>query len=151
MLGTALKALAREFPRSTYQLITKVGRYGPASSDFDYSPAALRASVRRSLRRLHTEYLDVVYLHDVEFVAPCFAPRAEGNHTAALGAEAAAYGLAPPRESSSTDGVPRTPGSDERVLEAIDALRTLQAEGLIRHVGICGPSVCPTHSLTHLA
>lgn len=134
VLGTALKALEREFPRSTYRLITKVGRYGPAPSDFDYSPTALRASVRRSLRRLHTEYLDVVYLHDVEFIAPCIAPRAEGNHASALGAEAVAYGLAP----SSADAAPRTAGSDERVLEAIDALRALQAEGLIRHVGICG-------------
>ncbi|KAI9433303.1 Aldo/keto reductase [Lactarius indigo] len=98
VLGTALKALEREFPRSTYQLITKVGRYGPAP-------------ILRSLRRLHTGYLDVVYLHDVEFVAPCIAPRAEGNHAAALGAEAAAYGLAP----SSTDVAPRTAGSDERL------------------------------------
>ncbi|KAH9167620.1 Aldo/keto reductase [Lactarius sanguifluus] len=134
VLGTALKALEREFPRSTYQLITKVGRYGPAPSDFDYSPTALRASVRRSLRRLHTEYLDVVYLHDVEFIAPCISPRAEGNHASALGAAAAAYGLAP----FSADAAPRTAGSDERVLEAIEALRALQAEGLIRHVGICG-------------
>ncbi|KAH9057727.1 Aldo/keto reductase [Lactarius vividus] len=111
VLGTALKALERDFPRSTYQLITKVGRYGPAPSDFDYSPTALRAS-----------YLDVVYLHDVEYIAPCIAPRAEGNHASALGAEATAYGLRP-----------RTAGSDERVLEAIEALRALQAEGLIRH------------------
>ena len=137
VLGTALKALEHEFPRSTYRLITKVGRYGPASSDFDYSPTALRASVRRSLRRLHTQYLDVVYLHDVEFVAPCIAPRAEGNHAGALGAEAAAYGLAP-GEPSSTDGVPRTRGSDERILDAIEALRALQAEGLILHIGIAG-------------
>ncbi|KAI9455792.1 Aldo/keto reductase [Lactarius psammicola] len=137
VLGTALKALEHEFPRSTYQLITKVGRYGPAPSDFDYSPTALRASVRRSLRRLHTEYLDVVYLHDVEFVAPCIAPRAEGNHAAALGAEATAYGLAP-GQPSTADGVPRTPGSDESVLGAIEALRALQADGLIRHVGISG-------------
>jgi len=139
VLGTALKALERDFPRSTYQLITKAGRYGPSPSDFDYSPTALRASVRRSLRRLHTEYLDVVYLHDVEFIAPCISPRAEGNHAAALGAEAAAYGLAS-GQPSSVDVAPRTAGSDKRVLEAIEALRALQADGLIRHVGICGPS-----------
>jgi D-arabinose 1-dehydrogenase len=142
VLGTALKALSHEFPRSTYQLITKVGRYGPESSDFDYTPTALRASVHRSLRRLHTNYLDVVYLHDVEFVAPCIAPRAEGNHAGALDAEAAAYGLAPDETSSSTT---RTSGSDERVLKAIEALRTLQSEGLILHVGICGPSPSPPH------
>ncbi|KAN0131040.1 Aldo/keto reductase [Lactarius tabidus] len=128
VLGTALKALEHEFPRGTYQLITKVGRYGPASSDFDYSPDALRTSVRRSLRRLHTQYLDVVYLHDVEFVAPCVAPRTAGNHAAALGAEGAAYGLEPCEAS----------GADERVLEAIETLRALQSDGLIRHVGISG-------------
>lgn len=138
VLGTALKVLEREFPRGTYQLITKAGRYGPAPSDIDYSPTALRTSVRRSLRRLHTEYLDVVYLHDVEFVALCVAPRAEGNHAAALGAEAAAYGLTTGQQPSSADGVLRTAGSDERVLEAIETLRALQADGLIRHVGICG-------------
>lgn len=128
VLGTALKALEHEFPRGTYQLITKVGRYGPASSDFDYSPSALRTSVRRSLQRLHTQYLDVVYLHDVEFVAPCVAPRTAGNHATALGAEAHAYGLEPCEAS----------GADERVLEAIETLRALQADGLIRHIGISG-------------
>jgi aryl-alcohol dehydrogenase-like predicted oxidoreductase len=141
VLGTALKALEPEFPRSAYQLITKVGRYGDA--DFDYSPDALRRSVRRSLQRLHTQYLDVVYLHDVEFVAPCVAPRREGNHISALGAEAAAYGVAPDQEAS---GISWARGSesltegDERILAAISTLRALQADGLIRHVGISGLS-----------
>ncbi|KAF8257694.1 Aldo/keto reductase family-domain-containing protein [Lactarius quietus] len=128
VLGTALKSLELDFPRGTYQLITKVGRYGPSPSDFDYSPTALRTSVQRSLRRLHTQYLDIVYLHDVEFVAPCVAPRAEGNHSTALSDEGAAYGLET-REAE---------GSDERVLEAISTLRAMQAEGLIRHIGISG-------------
>ncbi|PWY77196.1 putative L-galactose dehydrogenase (L-GalDH) [Aspergillus sclerotioniger CBS 115572] len=66
------RALATDFvrtnhPRDTYYLLTKVGRI--ASSSFDYSPQWVRQSVRRSLRRLHTEYLDVVYCHDVEFVS----------------------------------------------------------------------------------
>jgi aryl-alcohol dehydrogenase-like predicted oxidoreductase len=135
-----------------------VGRYGPGATDFDYSPATIRRSVRRSLQRLHTQYLDVVYLHDVEFVAPCVAPRAEGNHLSALGAEAAAYGLSPERDgeegtgSSIGTGTVPTAG-DERVLEAVLELRALQAEGLIRQVGICGPSILPfpplTPSLTH--
>ncbi|EJT78574.1 L-galactose dehydrogenase [Gaeumannomyces tritici R3-111a-1] len=53
-------------PRASYLLISKAGRVGPAS--FDYSPAAITASVYRSLERLRTPYLDLVYLHDVEFV-----------------------------------------------------------------------------------
>ena len=128
VLGTALKALEHEFPRESYQLITKVGRYDGA---FDYSPKTLRASVRRSLRRLHTQYLDVVYLHDVEFVATCVAPRKAGNHAGALDAEAEAYGLLEPCEASGDD--------DERVLEAIETLRAMQADGLILHIGISGP------------
>ncbi|PQE03969.1 hypothetical protein CJF31_00003080 [Rutstroemia sp. NJR-2017a BVV2] len=55
-------------PRSSYYLLTKVGRI--ASSSFDYSPAWINHSIQRSLARLHTTYLDVVYLHDVEFVTP---------------------------------------------------------------------------------
>jgi Aldo/keto reductase family len=148
ILGDALQALSREFPRRAYQLLTKVGRYGPTTADFDYSRDAVRRSVRRSLRRLHTPYLDVVYVHDIEFVATCVAPRAQGNHAAALGDEAAAYGLAELDEldDSSESGLAgeESAGDDERVLEAISALRELQAEGLIRHVGISGPSVpCP--------
>jgi aryl-alcohol dehydrogenase-like predicted oxidoreductase len=145
VLGTALKALEREFPRAAYQLLTKVGRYGPGggAGDFDYSPDAIRRSVRRSLQRLHAQYLDVVYLHDIEFVVPCIAPRAEGNHAGALGAEAAAYGVAPAcgsDEAREGTGTVRTPDDDERVLHAIQTLRALQADGLIRHIGICGPS-----------
>ncbi|KAI9510973.1 Aldo/keto reductase [Russula earlei] len=132
VLGAALKALEPEFPRGAYKLVTKVGRYGPdRATGFDYSPAAIRRSVHRSLRRLHTSYLDVVYLHDVEFIAPCIAPRAEGNHASALGAEADAYGVAPEHDV-------RTAGDDELVLTALSTLRALQTEGLIRHVGICG-------------
>lgn len=167
VLGTALKALEHEFPRDTYRLLTKVGRYGPSpgsdpsATDFDYSPATIRRSVRRSLQRLHTHYLDVVYLHDIEFVAPCVAPRAEGNHLTALGAEAAAYGLPPPErdffpngereQGTGSIGTFPTTGdddSDERILEAVSELRALQAEGLIRQVGICGPSILLT-PLTH--
>ena len=140
VLGTALNALSHEFPRGSYQLITKVGRYGPSPSDFDYSPDALRKSIRRSLQRLHTQYLDFVYLHDIEFIAPCITPRIEGVHTSALDTEARAYGLEPPYE-------PDTSGADERILEAISTLRALQADGLIRHIGICG--TCSTLFHTH--
>ncbi|KAF5855497.1 hypothetical protein ETB97_009105 [Aspergillus alliaceus] len=70
LLGRALATdfVRSNFPRYTYRLLTKVGRI--ASSSFDYSPEWVRHSVKRSLRRLHTDYLDVVYCHDVEFVSP---------------------------------------------------------------------------------
>ncbi|KAK5806919.1 hypothetical protein VI817_001177 [Penicillium citrinum] len=70
LLGQALatQTVQSNYPRESYHLLTKVGRI--ASSSFDYSPSWIRHSVRRSLRRLHTSYLDVVYCHDVEFVTP---------------------------------------------------------------------------------
>ncbi|SPO05548.1 related to Pseudomonas L-fucose dehydrogenase [Cephalotrichum gorgonifer] len=66
LLGAALTSLSP--PRDSYFLITKAGRRGP--SDFDYSPAGIRSSVERSLARLGTDRLDLVYCHDVEFVSP---------------------------------------------------------------------------------
>ncbi|KAJ5658317.1 uncharacterized protein N7484_001966 [Penicillium longicatenatum] len=70
LLGRALASdfVQSHFPRESYHILTKVGRI--ASSTFDYSPSWIRHSVRRSLHRLHTSYLDVVYCHDVEFVSP---------------------------------------------------------------------------------
>jgi aryl-alcohol dehydrogenase-like predicted oxidoreductase len=69
LLGTALATpfVRTTFPRSSYFLLTKVGRV--AAAEFDYSSQWVRASVARSLQRLHTDYLDVVYCHDVEFVS----------------------------------------------------------------------------------
>jgi D-arabinose 1-dehydrogenase len=70
LLGDALATpFVREtFPRNSYMILTKVGRI--ASSEFDYSKEWVRQSIQRSLERLHTEYLDLVYCHDVEFVSP---------------------------------------------------------------------------------
>ncbi|KAL1956474.1 hypothetical protein VTO42DRAFT_7272 [Malbranchea cinnamomea] len=70
LLGRALSTtfVRDNYPRDCYKLLTKVGRL--AESSFDYSPAWIRKSVRRSLTRLATSYLDVVYCHDVEFVTP---------------------------------------------------------------------------------
>ncbi|KAJ2402715.1 hypothetical protein GGI23_000520 [Coemansia sp. RSA 2559] len=67
-LGMALKELEPEFPRSSYSICTKLGRYGYCRSDFDYSAGRVVASVQKSMRRLHTDYLDIVLCHDVEFV-----------------------------------------------------------------------------------
>ncbi|VDC06228.1 unnamed protein product [Peniophora sp. CBMAI 1063] len=130
VLGTALKALEAEFPRESYQLMTKCGRYGGA--DFDYSPATIRRSVQRSLERLHTSYLDAVYLHDTEFVAEWVGPRKEGDHSGALGSEAQAYGVAPGQEA-----LIHGPG-DQAILDAIAELRKMQNEGLVRNIGITG-------------
>ena len=68
LLGKALNTpfVHENFPRRDYFLLTKVGRIG--SAEFDYSPPSVRRSVQRSLDRLCTRYLDVVYCHDVEFV-----------------------------------------------------------------------------------
>jgi aryl-alcohol dehydrogenase-like predicted oxidoreductase len=69
ILGNALSTpFVREtFPRDSYMVLTKVGRI--AAGEFDYSAQWVRDSVARSLQRLHTDYLDLVYCHDVEFVS----------------------------------------------------------------------------------
>lgn len=69
ILGAALSAnsVRNGVPRDEYFLITKVGRI--SSDEFDFSKEWVRASVRRSLERLGTDYLDLVYCHDVEFVS----------------------------------------------------------------------------------
>lgn len=69
LLGQALSTpyVKEHFPREQYFLLTKCGRI--AGDEFDYSAAWVRQSVARSLQRLNTSYLDVVYCHDVEFVS----------------------------------------------------------------------------------
>ncbi|KAJ2930180.1 hypothetical protein H1R20_g6863, partial [Candolleomyces eurysporus] len=130
VLGNILEKLRDEFPRSSYKLMTKCGRYGV--STFDYSPKTIRESVKRSLERLKTDYLDVVYLHDVEFVCDKIAPRSTGNVSAALSEEAETFGLAPGDE-----GKIRGEG-DQKVLDAFNELRKLKEEGLVRQIGITG-------------
>ena len=112
--------------------MTKCGRYGLDS--FDYSPKTIRESVKRSLERLKTDYLDTVYLHDVEFVCTPIAPRLMGIHTGAIKEEAASYGLA-----EGDEALIRGEG-DQKVLDALSELRDLQREGLIKNVGITGKS-----------
>ncbi|CAJ0746154.1 6662_t:CDS:2 [Entrophospora sp. SA101] len=68
ILGNALESLRSEFPRSTYYIFTKAGRYGHDKKDFDYSAKHVRECVRESCRCLKTDYLDIVFAHDVEFV-----------------------------------------------------------------------------------
>lgn len=64
--GNALSQLEDEYPRDTYFICTKVGRI--ELDKFDYSREHVRFSVKRSCERLKTDYLDLVYLHDIEFV-----------------------------------------------------------------------------------
>lgn len=68
LLGQALAhpMITERYSRSDYILMTKVGRI--ASDQYDYSPEWVRKSVVRSLERLHTSYLDVVFCHDIEAV-----------------------------------------------------------------------------------
>ena len=112
--------------------MTKCGRYGTDRDAFDYSPKTIRRSVERSLKRLNTDYLDVVYLHDVEFVAEEVMPRRSGDHLQALSSEAELYGLAEGQETKIRgDG-------DQRVLDAYHELQKLQSESIIRRIGITG-------------
>lgn len=92
LLGDALKTIGA--PRESYFILTKAGRI--IGDQFDYSPEYIRYSVCRSLDRLHAQYLDLVYTHDVEFVSPA------------------------------------------EVLAAVQELRKMRDEGLVRYVGISG-------------
>ncbi|KAI0079744.1 Aldo/keto reductase [Panus rudis PR-1116 ss-1] len=132
VLGSALQALESEFPRSSYQLMTKCGRYGSAATDFDYSPQTIRASINRSLARLHTSYLDTVYLHDIEFVCAAVQPRAAGNHGLALTTESIQYGLHYGDETKIWGA------GDQVILDAIAELRSLKKDGIIKNIGITG-------------
>ncbi|CAI6077166.1 aldo/keto reductase [Cohnella sp. JJ-181] len=62
VLGKALK----EIPRDKYLLSTKAGRYGDDA--FDFSRERIVASVDESLARLNVDGIDILYLHDIEFV-----------------------------------------------------------------------------------
>lgn len=66
LIGKALQELQTEWPRESYFICTKAGRIGPDT--FDYSREHVRSSVLKSLKLLNTTYLDLVYMHDIEFV-----------------------------------------------------------------------------------
>ncbi|KXL47006.1 hypothetical protein M433DRAFT_153174 [Acidomyces richmondensis BFW] len=69
ILGAALDTefVRKNWPRDEFFLITKVGRI--AADEFDFSKEWVRHSIQRSLERLKTSRLDLVYCHDVEFVS----------------------------------------------------------------------------------
>jgi L-galactose dehydrogenase len=62
LLGIAL----RDVPRESYTLSTKVGRYD--LNHFDFSADRVGESIDVSLHRLGTDYIDIVFCHDIEFV-----------------------------------------------------------------------------------
>lgn len=66
ILGNSLREISNEWRRESYFISTKAGRV--KLNEFDYSRSSIRKSVERSLQRLNTNYLDLVYLHDIEFV-----------------------------------------------------------------------------------
>lgn len=59
-LGNALKGY-----RDRVILATKVGRYG--KNNFDFSAKRIRQSLELSLKRLHTDHIDLLQVHDIEF------------------------------------------------------------------------------------
>ncbi|MBQ7423031.1 MAG: aldo/keto reductase [Prevotella sp.] len=64
VLGKALK----EIPHEKYFLSTKVGRYGEnGRNTWDYSAERVTRSVFESMERLNIDYVDVIYVHDIEF------------------------------------------------------------------------------------
>jgi hypothetical protein len=85
--------------------------------------------------KLKTPHLDLVYLHDVEFVCEPTDPKIVNDVAPIPGAEYdESWGLLHPEKKG--DG-------DEKILKAIEVLRELKDKGLIRAVGISGiiPSV----------
>ncbi|RIX53888.1 aldo/keto reductase [Paenibacillus nanensis] len=64
VLGKAIGQTARD----RFYLSTKTGRYGIDA--FDFSRSRIEASLEESLRRLQTDYVDILFLHDIEFVPP---------------------------------------------------------------------------------
>ena len=63
MLGLGLKGI----PRDSYLLGSKLGRYSDVH--FDFSAKRVEESAHISLQRLKTDHLDIMLLHDVEFVS----------------------------------------------------------------------------------
>jgi aryl-alcohol dehydrogenase-like predicted oxidoreductase len=63
---TVLGQAIRDIPRDKFLLSTKAGRYG--ADQFDFSAKRIISSLEESLSRLHTDYVDMLFLHDIEFV-----------------------------------------------------------------------------------
>lgn len=89
----------------------------------------------RSLQRLNSTYLDVVFLHDVEFIAsPVWPIPYCGDFERALNDKEgrADWGLLPGKEGKAWGA------GDESILAAIRELFKMKSEGIIRAIGISG-------------
>lgn len=64
---TVLGKAIGQLPRDSFLLSTKVGRYG--EDQFDYSHQRIMSSIEESLNRLNTDHVDILFLHDMEFVS----------------------------------------------------------------------------------
>ncbi|MEK3882015.1 aldo/keto reductase [Paenibacillus sp. PL2-23] len=64
VLGQAISQTSRD----RFYLSTKAGRYG--TDTFDFSGPRIESSLEESLRRLRTDYVDMLFLHDIEFAEP---------------------------------------------------------------------------------
>lgn len=62
VLGKAISQISRD----KFILSTKAGRYG--ADLFDFSEQRILRSADESLKRLETDYIDILFLHDIEFV-----------------------------------------------------------------------------------
>lgn len=66
VLGKALK----DIPHDKFILSTKVGRYGENGvNTWDYSAERVTRSAYESMERLNIDYIDILYVHDIEFQA----------------------------------------------------------------------------------
>nr|WP_300151904.1 aldo/keto reductase [Propionicimonas sp.] len=67
--GSAEERIGRHLTpelRERVFLATKAGRFG--YQDFDFSPRRIRESLENSLRLMNTDYVDIFFLHDIEYV-----------------------------------------------------------------------------------
>ncbi|SNX84401.1 related to ARA2 - NAD-dependent arabinose dehydrogenase [Melanopsichium pennsylvanicum] len=149
-LGNILRRLKPEFPRMSYYIVSKCGRYGPEKEHFDYSAKRIDDSLRGSCRRLGTDYLDVALTHDCEFVCDQVGKSHDAGWESGIVSGLVqpetigvdqnrdqvleSLGLAPTLEAAS-----KIHGKgDQQFLEAIHTLFKLKDEGVIRRVGISG-------------
>ncbi|KAJ1029067.1 hypothetical protein NDA18_002695 [Ustilago nuda] len=149
-LGNILRCLRPEFPRESYFITTKCGRYGPEKQHFNYTAKKIDESVRGSCRRLGTEYLDVTLTHDAEFVCERVGKSHDEGWESGV-----VSGLVQPSTvgmSQSRDEVLESLGlapkleaaskihgkGDEQFLEAVRTLFKLKDERVIKRVGISG-------------
>ena len=67
-VGKALKGV----PRASYYLCTKIGCYGELdgviTDRFNYNSTTALNSFEESLKRLGVDYVDILYVHDFDFV-----------------------------------------------------------------------------------